>query len=530
MLAIAFTFPAGRYHATPWGRHVNEADVAWPPDLWRLTRALIAVWHRKLDPTQFPRERLHELLVQLAEAELPSFRVPDSAIHAHTRHYMPGKGDKPTLVFDAFVRVADDDPIIMVWPRLALNAQHCELLDTLLENLGFLGRSESWVDARRVSTIGDCNCVPAVRSVEPEAGEVSSEIVRLMIPSTPDVYRTFRTHKLESAGIKADSSGRQPRLKQDQKKLLTTLPEDWLNAIGVETGELQAAGWSMPPCAQIVSYRRPLHALKSIATKVVQRSPRVRSSEGISTARFMLYGKPLPRIEDAVRIGEALRLAAMGCAKRLIGENAIPCELSGHKPGAFSHHTHAFWLSDPNARGEIEHLLVHASGGFSADAIRALTALQYIKLAQGEPLRLMLEGVGPAALFDKLTPLTEQSRVWQSVTPYLHPWHLKKSEMRTPEGTRVAVRSQLQREWRQRGVDVPQLVEVRELESIRHGGRTMRALQFHRFRRKAGLAQPDTQGRLLELRFEHPVRGPIALGYGCHFGLGQFRAIPETQA
>jgi CRISPR-associated protein Csb2 len=29
MLAIAFTFPGGRYHGTPWGRHVNEADVAW---------------------------------------------------------------------------------------------------------------------------------------------------------------------------------------------------------------------------------------------------------------------------------------------------------------------------------------------------------------------------------------------------------------------------------------------------------------------------------------------------------------------
>jgi len=47
-------------------------------------------------------------------------------------------------------------------------------------------------------------------------------------------------------------------------------------------------------------------------------------------------------------------------------------------------------------------------------------------------------------------------------------------------------------------------------------------LQFHRFRRKNGLVQPDTRGRLLELRFGQSVRGPIALGYGCHFGLGQF--------
>ena len=122
MLAIAFTFPAGRYHATLWGRYVNEAAVAWPPDLWCITCALIAVWHCKLDLARFPRERLHELLALLATAESPSFRLPESAIHAHTRHYMLGKGDKPTLVFDAFARIADDDPVVIAWPGLALDA------------------------------------------------------------------------------------------------------------------------------------------------------------------------------------------------------------------------------------------------------------------------------------------------------------------------------------------------------------------------------------------------------------------------
>jgi len=43
MLALSFTFPGGRYHATPWGRHVNEADLEWPPSPWRIVRALIAV-------------------------------------------------------------------------------------------------------------------------------------------------------------------------------------------------------------------------------------------------------------------------------------------------------------------------------------------------------------------------------------------------------------------------------------------------------------------------------------------------------
>ncbi len=531
MLAIAFTFPAGRYHATPWGRHVNEADVAWPPDLWRITRALIAVWHRKLDPVRFPREHLHNLLAQLAGAEPPSYRLPESAIHAHSRHYMPGKGDKRTLVFDAFARVADDDPVVIAWPALMLDTAQTEMLDALLENLGFLGRAESWVDARRALAPSRFNCVPAAESMGIATGEIAGEIVRLMIPSRPEIYRTFRSGKLEAAGIDLDSGVRSSKLKPGQKKLLTTLPDDWLSAVSVETSELQAAGWSAPPCAQIVRYRRPFHALKSTAPKVFRKSAIIRPKAAITTARFMLYGKPLPHIEDAVRIGEMLRLAAMGRAKQLFGENAIPCELSGHELGAPNQHAHAFWLSDPNERGEIEHVLVHAPGGFGSEAIRVLTALQQIRRDGAEPLRLMLEGFGATSLFDKVTLLIGESAIWRSVTPYLHPWHLKKPEMRTSEATAAAILGQLQREWRQRGSDLPKIIEINELALIRYGGRVLRSLHFHRFRRKNGLVQPDTRGRLLELRFEQPVHGPLALGHSCHFGLGQFVAVdPGAEA
>jgi len=31
MLIIELEFPAGRYHANPWGRNVNEGEVEWPP-------------------------------------------------------------------------------------------------------------------------------------------------------------------------------------------------------------------------------------------------------------------------------------------------------------------------------------------------------------------------------------------------------------------------------------------------------------------------------------------------------------------
>ena len=46
MIAIKLRFLAGRFHATPWGRHVNEGVVEWPPSPWRLLRALAATFYR----------------------------------------------------------------------------------------------------------------------------------------------------------------------------------------------------------------------------------------------------------------------------------------------------------------------------------------------------------------------------------------------------------------------------------------------------------------------------------------------------
>ena len=58
MVTIEFHFVAGRFHATPWDRHVNEGAVEWPVSLWRILRALIAVGFRKLgwDATRPPKE------------------------------------------------------------------------------------------------------------------------------------------------------------------------------------------------------------------------------------------------------------------------------------------------------------------------------------------------------------------------------------------------------------------------------------------------------------------------------------------
>src|SRR5256885_13243889 len=117
-VTMRLTFPAGRYHATPWGRHVNEGVPEWPPSPWRLLRALVAVWQRTcrdLSATQV--RRILEPLLLPPRFQLPAHRT------AHTRHYMPWEKKGPadrTLVFDTFVAVGRAEPLLVGWPDPAL--------------------------------------------------------------------------------------------------------------------------------------------------------------------------------------------------------------------------------------------------------------------------------------------------------------------------------------------------------------------------------------------------------------------------
>src|SRR5580704_686109 len=84
MTVLELKFLAGRYHATPWGRHVNEGVVEWPPSPWRLLRALVAVWRRTCP--EVPEPQVKRILAALAQP--PRFSLPPNTV-AHTRHYMP---------------------------------------------------------------------------------------------------------------------------------------------------------------------------------------------------------------------------------------------------------------------------------------------------------------------------------------------------------------------------------------------------------------------------------------------------------
>jgi hypothetical protein len=149
---LAIRFVAGRYHATPWGTHVNEAAVEWPPSPWRLLRALVSAWHRTAPDA--PAADVRDLLDALAEP--PRYRLPDAA-PAHTRHYMPdGEHRREVslsqgLVFDAFLRVAPSEPVVVSWGA-ELTADRAALLRRLAAGVTYLGRAESWCDLEVVES------------------------------------------------------------------------------------------------------------------------------------------------------------------------------------------------------------------------------------------------------------------------------------------------------------------------------------------------------------------------------------------
>lgn len=523
--AIGFRFLAGRYHATPWGTHVNEAAVEWPPSPWRVLRSLVAIWHRKVDPQEVSEEDLARVIERLAQ-HVPRYRLPP-AVHTHSRHYMPtrkGRRDKKTLVFDAFARIPFDEQLVMVWPDLDLDPRDRENLSVLLRRLGYLGRAESWVEATLLENDwnGGTDCGPLESDDEPP---VDSETVSLPAPVEPDAYRAWRDIEVEARGL--DRSGLGVR----DKRLLATLPPRLIGALRLDTGEVRAQGWSRHPGMRLIPYLRPNDALDPRRTaRSAQRGDREPT-----TVRLILRGKPLiprgaplPRIEDAIKIGEVVRAAAMSRADRNDESNAdgaVPSELSGHGMGEDNVHGHAFYLpEDADRDGHIDHVLVHARAGLSPAAMDALTDIDRIWLDQGQEWGVIFDAAGytdesseepgaSEALWGH--PYLARSRTWISVTPYLHPWYRKKT---------FGIQDQILRECRERRLPEPTL---ERMDTIRVRNRERRPVHFHRFRTRGRrrASQPDTHGSFWRLTFPEAVSGPLALGFGCHFGLGIFSAV-----
>lgn len=564
MLALSFSFPARRYHATPWGSHVNEADVAWPPEPWRILRALIATYWRKGAYLRWPKEAVARLIDSLAAAP-PIYRLPEGAIHAHTRHYMPAPSKK-TLVFDAFAHLPDGESIVVAWPNLVLDSEQFKLVADLAAGIGYLGRAESWAECAAMEEWdpAQANCVPMKDAVG-----AAGEVVAALAPLTAADYTTRRGRLLAQADADeraaADAAGKRPpterTLSRKREKMIGgTLPERLLDALTVETADYRKHGWNQPPAAREVRYLRP--PLAPHPRRATGRRDGRPGRSRHTVARYLLAGRPQPRIEDAVRVGELMRLAALSqfdwdtdprTGRR---RPLAPPEVSGrgadNAPLRDAHHSHAFWLpEDADGDGLIDHVCVYRAAGFDNRVRAALDRLTRLWVRTGSEdggrreWRLALEGFGNCDDFAETSALLGRASVWRSVTPFLATAHLKRTHdasrarrmlyadqvVAGPLAEATGYPREVRRLAQRRGVvasSQADRIQVDLLPSVEIHNARRHSLQFHRFRSRGREMMTDSHGALLRISFPEPVSGPVALGYGCHFGLGMF-AVADTE-
>jgi CRISPR-associated protein Csb2 len=191
-------------------------------------------------------------------------------------------------------------------------------------------------------------------------------------------------------------------------------------------------------------------------------------------------------------------------------------------------HTHAFYLpADEDRDGRLDHVTVYASpGGFSNHEVRAIDSLRWLKCGELD-LSLLLVGLGREAEFLH-TRLIGTSTDWTSATPFIVTRHAKRRGQKrdpleffeTPEGRVEFVKQVLREELERRGL-LQAGTSIEPLDQTAER-RALRSVQFRLTRSKPGDDGAARPRGLFRIRFPQPVKGPIALGHSCHFGLGLF--------
>ncbi|MDQ7789699.1 MAG: type I-U CRISPR-associated protein Csb2 [Clostridia bacterium] len=496
MIAIAVRFLVGRYHATPWGRHVNEGIPEWPPSQWRVLRALIASWkYHRPELTADEVGGVIEALVPPPQSWLPP------ATAGHTRHYMPwfkkGPGDT-TLVYDTFVALPRDQEVRLIWPDADLQETQRDTLRSLLAGVTYLGRAESWCIARLDEDPPEANCRVYVQG-QP-------------VPRGVEIVRTLSLDEVEPGTV--------------------------LDALMVETSELRSKQRRLnPPQSRWVSYGRPPGALALVHPS---RPARSKSTGTVIAARFALDRRPLPMVQDTLLLAERTRLAVMARYGRMNDGRLSPTLAGREGNKRLQGHQHAFYLpTDEDGDGRLDHVTIYAPGGLGSLEQAAIGSLREIFWAdrQGKTevddmrrLRVVLLGFAQSGDSNSLERVFPEARHWVSSTPFVLTRYPKTYANGRPKYNEVGEQTdgpedQVRREWEYRRDEnpmLPRLVAVRLWDRLRlKNGKEIRWLTFNTRRAKG---KGTTSGFIygLALEFEEPVTGPLALGYGCHFGLGQF--------
>jgi CRISPR-associated protein Csb2 len=503
----------------------------------------VATWYAKAE-TEIREQTLVTLIEKLAH-EWPRYVLPP-ATASHTRHYVPigqvkDGVERTAKVFDTFVHTGSGVTLSVIWPNTTLPSEHAAALELLLSRMGYLGRAESWVQFKALSnseiaslTEGDQTNTAVPLAAEQQLA-ANQEVVRVLCPLTTTEIASWRSRAFEqqledllkSKQRAAEAKGRDPSkiklTKADKDGAAAMYPKDLMEALQVHTGDLHRQGWNEAPGSRWVDYARPRDALGGAA-----RRPAKASSRGaLTAARFAVASQVPPRLTDALPVAARLRQALMSHS------NASPVFLGKDENGTpLKGNRHTYVL--PEAYGEhgrLSHVTLFAPMGFDDAARRALEAARRLWSKSGHSLQLVLLGIGVPEDFAGLKsetgqcPLFAASTTWISRTPFIPTRHPKTTRSGTPKldayGLQIgSAQHDLRRLLSEAGHPPP--VSIESVANTILGGKPTPWLQFKTLRPSGGGSRATNSGFGFRIRFAVPVSGPIAIGYGAHFGLGMF--------
>ena len=461
-LTLEFKFLAGQYHATQWGRNVNEGLIDWPPSPWRILRAMISAW--KTHASEVEDFKVRPIIEKMCKCKV-SFEIP-RAIQAHTRHYMPIK-KKPEKVIDSFVMMNKNEYLYAHWSNLKLEEEQKEILGRIAGKIKYIGRAESWCKVRITDKNINPNCI-----------------------------------LLEGDNFK----------NKDIIEMITPASDSTLDELCMRVADMYKDGKSQPDKSKFVQYVRESDCFTHVPPN------NANTDTGVKIVRYIITGSVRPKITETVRVADIIKRAAMS----VYGQNnnkEISETLSGKDSNRemLKGHNHAFYLpTDEDDDGILDHVTIVAKAPFDEKELDALNIMNKIRYSPN-PFEVIYESRGNLKDFDKI-PILESSKKWETVTPFVLNKHMKfKGSNRDivvdgPE-------DQLRDEIRNRFGDETKIKSLK-IDGAKVRMRTgIMPIQFKRWRKER---LPGFGAYNVKIEFEKEMQGPMSFGHGSHFGLGLF--------
>lgn len=467
---LVLRFPWGRYHATPWGRHVNEGAVDLPPSPWRLLRSLYAVWRTRVP--QLGEDTVHGLLSALAAP--PTFHVPRHGV-SHTRHYYPDtvhrSGAASTdRTLDAFAVFERNAELGVHWP-IELTAEQQAALARLAGAIPYFGRADSVCEG--LLPVG-------------------------WVPGPHDTWVPLDV---------ADSVAEDALV---TSVLAPELPLR-LDALLARPVDVRKGGLLFPAGTRLLAYQRHGSAPRPPA------QPR-RCGEPVSAVRFSVLQSGLPPQTDSLVYTDLLRqgaLSKLGGGRPERTRTQLGGRTTDDKP--MEGHGHAHYLPLITDR-RLSGLVVWVPNELPDDEMKALTTVDRLYTPANPDWRLTIRvaGIGtPGQVAPELVS-RQPATFWRSVTPFTPSRYPKRHANQLDY-----LHTEVANELRNRGL--PSLGAVTVLDEEWQPWRRYRPSA--RMRRDTRQGQATRASAFLRIELARPTCGPLALGHLGHFGLGLF--VPE---